>query len=299
MVASTQVVTVDGRTLQLSNLDKVFWPKLGLTKADLLNYHVRMAPYTIPYWQNRPMTVTRYPDGVEGHFFYQKNKPTGAPSWVKTFVSNNTEYMLADDLSAITWFVNQGSIEFHPASYVRSNPNVPSFAIIDLDPTPPLGFKEAVEAAKRCQELLVKLGLRGYPKTSGGSGLHIYIPLVPSYDFQISTGLVQLLGQILYELYPRDITLERLVRNRRGVYVDYLQNQASKTIVGVYSPRPSDEATVSTPIRWNDLDYVSPQDFTIQTVPQWVQEMGDLFYIVSQDAQSLEHMLHTLKNIPH
>ena len=294
-----QVVTVEGRTLQLSSLDKVFWPKLGLTKADLLDYHVRMAPYTIPYWQNRPLTVTRYPDGVEGEFFYQKNKPMSTPSWVETYFVNDTEHVLANNLSTITWLVNQGSIEFHPATYVQSNPEVPSFAIIDLDPTPPLGFNEAVEAAKWCNELLSKLGLLGYPKTSGGSGLHIYIPLLLVYDFQISSGLVRLLGQILHELYPRKITLERLVKNRQGVYVDYLQNLANKTIVGVYSPRPSPEATVSTPIRWNDLDHVRPEDFTIRTVPQWVKQMGDLFYPASQDVQSLEHLLATFKNIPH
>ena len=217
MMTTKQVVTVEGRTLQLSSLDKVFWPKLGLTKADLLDYHVRMAPYTIPHWQNRPLTLTRYPDGVEGDFFYQKNKPNSAPSWVETLLVDDTEYVLANNLSMITWLVNQGSIEFHPATYVRSNPDVPSFAIIDLDPTPPLGFKEAVEAAKWCYELLMKLGLRGYPKTSGGSGLHIYIPLLPVDDFQISSGLVRLLGQILHELYSREITLN--VSLRIGVFM--------------------------------------------------------------------------------
>lgn len=290
-MAVKQVVEVEGRSLQLTNLDKILWPRQGFTKADLLDYHARIQTVTVAHWRDRDLTVTRYPHGVDGDFFFQKNVPTSAPPWVITHILGDTEYILANDLSTVTWLVNSAAIEFHPSSYQTSDPSMPSYAIIDLDPTAPLGFRETVEMAKRCDDLLRELGLRGYPKLSGATGIHIYIPLEGHYDFTISSELVHLLGVTLERLYPRQVTLERLIKNRRGIYIDYLQNHQSKTVVGVYSPRPTPEATVSTPVNWDDLAYYQPQDFTIKTVPQWVAERGDLFGDVLCKPQSLDHLV--------
>lgn len=289
IVTSKQVVQVEGRAVQLTNLDKVLWPKQGFTKADLLDYHVRMQTLTSAHWGSRALTVTRYPHGVDGEFFFQKNVPTSAPPWVVTNLLGETEYVIANDLSTIIWLANSAAIEFHPSTFQIGDPNIPSYAIIDLDPTKPLGFTETVDMAKLCGDLLLEIGLRGYPKFSGATGIHIYIPLEAHYDFKISSELVRLLGVSLQRLYPTQITLERLIRNRRGIYIDYLQNHQGKTIVGVYSPRPTPEGTVSTPVDWVDLDYYQPQDFTIKTVPQWVAERGDLFGDVLYRPQSLEH----------
>ena len=282
-----QVVEVEGRSLQLSNLDKVLWPKVGFTKADLLDYHARMHNFTIDHWKDRALTVTRYPHGVEEDFFFQKNIPSNAPAWIESYLHGETEHVLANDLATITWLVNLACIEFHPSTFTISSPLVPSYAIIDLDPTPPLGYKETVEVAKGCADLLDKIGLEGYPKLSGATGIHIYIPLEGHYDFGISSHLVRFIGLNLQKLYPDQITFERLIRKRQGVYVDYLQNHPGKTIVGVYSPRPTPEATVSTPVDWTDLKYYQPQDFTIKTVPQWVRERGDLFLDVLNKPQAL------------
>lgn len=290
-MSTKQVVQVEGKKVQLTNLEKILWPKLGLTKADLLDYHAQLYPFTKRHWQARTLTVTRYPHGVEEDFFYQKNKPTSAPSWVLSRKLGDTEYVIASDLATITWLANSGAIEFHPSTFLASSPEVPSYAIIDLDPTEPQGFKEAVEIAKYCRDLLGKLGLKGYPKLSGATGIHIYIPLEPRYDFTVSSELVRFIGATLKNEHPSKITLERMVKNRHGVYVDYLQNHPARTIVGVYSPRPTPDATVSTPVSWSDLDYVHPRDFTIKTVPNWVRQRGDLFQEVLSAPQSLEHLI--------
>ncbi len=287
-MTTKQVVQVEGKSLQVSSLDKVLWPKLGLTKADLLDYHATLSALTNAHWQSRGLTVTRYPHGVEGESFFQKNSPSSAPSWVATHQIETTNYVVAGDLATTTWLVNGAAIEFHPSTYLVSRPEVPSYAIIDLDPTPPQGFAETVEIAKYCRDILGQMGLYGYPKFSGGSGIHIYIPLVDRYDFSISAELVRIIGVALQGLHPEKITLERLIKKRRGVYVDYLQNHPSKTMVGVYSPRPTAEATVSTPVSWGDLGYFEPRDFTVKTVPQWVRERGDLFDPVLSRPQSLE-----------
>jgi bifunctional non-homologous end joining protein LigD len=286
-----QLVQVEGKSLKLSNLDKVLWPKLSLTKADLLAYHAKLYAISQEHWQGRALTVTRYPHGVEGKFFYQKNIPASAPPWVVSHKVDDTDYVVAGDLATISWLVNSAAIELHPSTYLTSRPSVPSYAIIDLDPTLPQGYAEAVQIGKHCRDVLGEMGLRSYAKLSGATGLHIYIPLEGHYDFKITAQLVKVVGMTLKRRFPQKVTLERLIKNRHGVYVDYLQNHPGKTIVGVYSPRPTPEATVSTPVHWDDLDYYVPQDFTLQTVPDWVRERGDLFRPVLTEPQSLENLL--------
>jgi len=289
-MTTRQLVQVEGKSLQLSNLNKVLWPRLGLTKAHLLDYHTRLFFLTQRHWQGRALTVTRYPHGVEDDHFYQKNLPPSSPSWIPTHRIDGTNYVVGADLATISWLVNGAAIEFHPSTFLVSRPEVPSYAIIDLDPTAPQGYKEAVQIGKYCREILTEMELVGYPKLSGATGIHVYIPLQGHYDFSISSNLVKIIGMTLARLYPKMVTLERLIKNRRGVYVDYLQNHSSKTIVGVYSPRPTPEATVSTPVLWEDLDHYEPRDFTLRTVPDWIKERGDLFEPVLTHPQSLEHL---------
>lgn len=291
---SRQVVQIAGKEVVLSNLDKVLWPKAGLTKADLLSYYASLYPYLQPHWQGRALTVTRYPHGVEGSSFYQKNLPPGAPPWVEVCSIGEVSYVVANDLATIIWLANSGALEVHPSTYLATRPEVPSYAIIDLDPTAPLGFEAAVEVARFARELLEELGLRGYPKLSGATGIHIYLPLAET-SFEFSSELVRQIGVALKSRYPEKITLERLVKKRQGVYVDYLQNSPGKTMVGVYSPRPTPYATVSTPVSWSDLEWCRPEDFTIKTVPQWVQARGDLFRGVLQP-QSLDPLLFSRTN---
>lgn len=290
-----QLIEVEGRQIPLSNLDKLLWTIPALTKADLIRYLINIGPVALKYWANRPVTLTRYPDGVDKVGFYQKNCPEYAPSWVEragiVTGDGSTEYIICNDLATLVWLGNQGVVEIHPATYQISAPSRPSFAIIDLDPTAPLGFAEARHIAKTVKAVLAELGLRGYPKTSGATGIHIYIPLLPKYTFTQSCGLVEFIGRLLVKLEPELATNERLVRNRRGVYIDHLQNLPGKTIVGAYSPRPLPGAPVSAPIGWEELDWIVPEDFTITTVPQRVKAVGDLFEPVLSDQQSIDHLL--------
>lgn len=272
-----QLVEIAGKPVRISNLDKVLWPRARLTKADLLDYYSRLYPYLHSHWQGRALTVTRYPHGVEGDSFYQKNLPAGAPEWVRACQIGGVNYVVADDLATIIWLANSGAIEMHPSTYLVSRPDTATYAIIDLDPTPPLGYPAAVQAAQYVRELLERLGLQGYPKLSGATGIHIYLPLAGGCSFEFTSHLVREIGLVLRKQHPDMFTLERLVKKRHGVYVDYLQNSPGKTMVGVYSPRATAQATVSTPVCWGDLDKYQPEDFTIKTVPQWVQERGDLF----------------------
>lgn len=284
------IVEVEGRILRLTNLDKPMWPELNLTKGELLHYFAQMASVVLPHWQDRPMTVVRYPHGVEGPFFYQKNCPSGSPEWIHTFSTGGTNYVLVNDESTLIWMVNQGVIEFHPAEFSAGRPERASYAVIDLDPTHPFGFEAAVEVALQCREILLELGLRGYPKTSGATGVHIYIPLEPQYTFDVTLALAKAVGVMLAKAAPGLVTLERLVKRRQGVYVDYLQNASSRTLVGVYSPRPTPSASVSTPVTWEELTRVHPDEFTVRTLPQRVNAVGDLFAPVLTDRQSLDHL---------
>ncbi len=292
---TAQQLKIDDKTILVTNLDKILWTKPKITKADLIQYYISAAPYALRYWTQRPLTVTRYPNGIDSKGFYQKNCPKYAPDWIETYEvlteNRSINSVLCNDLATLLWLANQAVIEIHPTSYQIDQPDNPSYAIIDLDPTAPLGFSEAVEIALKIKVVLQELGLRGYPKTSGATGIHIYIPLAAGHTFKQTVKLVEFIGEILVKLYPDKVTSERLVKNRYGVYVDHLQNLPSKTIVGVYSLRPLFGAPVSTPVLWEELEYINPLDFTLLTLFQRLQAKGDLFAPVLTDRQSIEHLL--------
>lgn len=286
---------VKEREVKLSSLDKVLWPDPGIDKAQLLDYHIKLAPYSLKYWQNRPLTLTRYPKGVLETGFYQKNCPESAPDWVKRVLPVGKEAVtndiVVDQLSTLIWWVNQSAIEFHPATYDLVHLSNPSFAIIDLDPTAPTGFLEAVQVATYTRVILDELGLRGYPKTSGGTGVHIYIPLEPIYTFAQTNRLIEFIGELLSRFYPMQVTQERLIKNRNGVYIDHMQNRANKTIVGVYSPRPLNNAPVSTPVTWDELGSIHPGDFTVSSIIDRINSVGDIFAPVLTDKQNIDHLI--------
>lgn len=290
-----QDVSISDRQVALTNLDKILWPAPVITKADLIKYYLAVAPTALKHWSGRPLTITRYPNGIEGDGFYQKNCPDYAPEWITRvpLVTDNktTEYIICNDLATLVWLGNQGMLEIHPALYHLDFYPAPSFAVIDLDPTAPAGFTEARDTAKKVKLVLDELGLRGYPKTSGATGIHIYIPLKPRYTFKQTSRLVEFIGKILVQFYPETVTNERLIKNRHGVYIDHLQNLVGKTIVGVYSPRPLPQAPVSTPVRWEELDEIKPENFTVETVPLRIEQQGDLFEPVLSDLQSIDHLL--------
>jgi bifunctional non-homologous end joining protein LigD len=278
------------------NLDKVLWPQGGFTKADYLAYLRAVAPVLLPHLRDRPLVLTRYPEGADGPWFYQKNVPPGAPAWLQRFPFRHgdrvVEYLLCHDEAALLWLGTQAALEFHPWLSRRQHPDQPDLAVIDLDPMPPAGFDEARQVALVVRDLLGRVGLEAWPKTSGATGVHLYLPLIPRYSFREVAEAVRRLGRVLLRLWPERVTLERPVARRAGrVYVDYLQNARGKTLVSVYCPRPLPGAPVSTPVSWGELRWCAPGAFTLATVPDRVRRLGDLFADVLRLRQPLEPLV--------
>lgn len=279
--ASSGRVVVDGRELRLTNLDKLLWPGDGIRKVDLIEYYLAVADVLLPHLRGRPLTFTRYPNGIEGKSFYQKDRPEHAPPWIKTHTYRGEEHLirfvLAEDRATLAWLGNQACVEIHPAPWEVSHPDMHDRLVIDLDPAPPASFEDARRVAVMVRTLMERLQIRGFPKTSGATGIHVFIPLVPEAGPAEVTRVAEMLARVLHTARPDLITLERAVKNRTGkVYVDYLQNARGKTMVAPYSPRPLPGAPVSAPFSWDELESISPAEFTVRSLPALLARRGDL-----------------------
>lgn len=278
--------------VKFKNLDKVYWPEEGFTKGALLNYYLSIAPVLLPHLLNRPITMKRYPDGITGKFFYQKNYPSYAPEWVKRITVPTEEgfkdMVCVDRAETILWLVNLGCIECHSwLSRVDSLTN-PDIFIFDLDPAPPAGFAETLPVAMTIKNILQDYGLKSYAKTSGSDGLHIYVPVQPLASYEVIREALQRFCQALTSLLSEQVTIAMPKLKRQGkVYLDYLQNGYAKTTAAVYSVRPERGAPVSTPLYWEEVagGKITPSQFNLQTVPPRVQKVGDLFRPVWEDRQ--------------
>lgn len=290
-VLDQQTLLVDGYQVPVTNLEKVFWPKERITKGDIMEYYIKIWPFLAPHLKNRPLSLVRYPEGIDGQFFYQKNFPD-APPWVETIPIPSEErmvyYAMANNLATLIWSVNLGCIEVHPWLSRKDNLELPTYIIIDLDPMPPAAFPEAIEVAQAFKSLLDHLGIVGYPKISGATGLHIYLPITPIYSFRQTSTFVKRLGEAIIRVLPRLATNERKVSQRAGkVYLDHLQNLRGKTIASVYSLRPFPGAPVSMPVTWEELPRMSPGSFKLQTALARLNSIGDLFSPLLSTAQPL------------
>lgn len=295
MATQRRQVQVGGRPLTLTNLGKVLWPEEGLTKGDLVDYYIRVAPYLLPHIRHRPLVLTRYPDGINGESFYQKNTPDSAPAWLRRFRyqapggERPLNYLLVDDPAGLGWIANQAAIEIHPLPVTTANPDRPDRVTIDLDPAEGSTWEMVRQVAESAWQLLQALGLRAWPKTSGATGLHITLAVWPRYSFDQITGFLERLARILFQLQPEVVTLERMVAKRTGkVYVDYLQNQRGKTITSVYGVRPRPGGPISTPIRWEELHWVRPDSFHLRNIFQRLEAVGDLYSPLLDTPQELE-----------
>lgn len=299
-----QVVEIEGKELLIRNLDKQFYPE-GLTKADLIKYYVDIAYWVLPYVQDRPLVMVRYPDGIEGKFFYQKDCPDHAPEWIRTVAIQSDakkepiNFILAEDVATLVWMVSQGNIEIHAWLSRYTDLHHPDVAIFDLDPAEGATFADVVELALLVKGALAEFGIQGFPKTSGSTGIHINIPLIPSRftyaEVREATGYI---SQLITSLYPQKATLERKVKDRDGkVYMDYLQNSWGKTMACVYSLRPHAGAPVSTPVTWQELEQgrVNPKNFNIQTIFQRLQQNGDLYADFWSQPQDIGKVLKVIR----
>jgi bifunctional non-homologous end joining protein LigD len=270
--------------VEVKNLEKVFWPDSGQTKGDLLEYLDAASPYLLPFLRDRPLTVIRYPDGIGGPSFYQKNTPKYAPDWVKTVKlpspgsqRGEVSYTLCNSKRTLMWLANQASIEFHPWLSRVDRIEQPDFLVFDLDP-PPGRFEVAVDVAFVAREVLAEAGLSAVPKTSGSKGVHLYVPLQRRHHYGIVRRAAADLAARIEETVPDMATSEFRIAKRGGrLFLDVGRNAPGAHIVAPYSPRAREGATVSFPVAWEDLKKVRPQDFTLGSVPGILAKGGDLW----------------------
>lgn len=297
----SQVRNIDGYELKFSNLSKIYWPKEKYTKRDLLNYYYQVAPYILPYLKERPQSLNRYPNGIEGESFYQKDMTGKAPSWVELFPYTTSDekdknYMVCNKEADLLYMVNLGCIEIHPWSSTRKTPDNPDWCLIDLDPSEKNTFDHVVHVAQTTKKVLDIIGVEGYCKTSGSTGMHIYIPLKPKYSYDDCQLFGRWIATQVHEQLPDITSIERIVKNRKGkLYVDFLQNRPGATLAAPYSARPKHGATVSMPLHWDEVKKgLSIKDFNIKNSVERIKRVGDIFKPVLTDGIDLGKVLKKL-----
>ena len=292
MAATRVQVEVEGRRLSLSNLDKVMYPEVGFTKGQLIDYYTRVAPAVLPHLRERPLTLKRYPNGVEGQHFYEKRCPSHAPDWVRSEEASGINFCVCDDLPTLVWLANLADLELHPSLSFVDDILRPTVMAFDLDPGPPAGLAECCEVALILREALGRIGLESFAKTSGSKGIQVYVPLnVDDVDYDGGTKpLSKALARHLEGEHPKLIVSTQKKELRRGkVLIDWSQNDEHKTTVCVYSLRARERPTVSTPLDWAEVEAGDPDAlvFEADDVLARVEERGDLFAPVAELRQEL------------
>jgi bifunctional non-homologous end joining protein LigD len=300
-------ISKGSRVLKLSNLDKTFFPVERITKGDLLTYYRDVAPVLVPHLKDRPFTMIRYPDGIEGKHFFQKDAPSHLPDWIPTFralVSTResprtkkwVNFALVNDELALLWMVNMGCVDMN-AWYSRvDKPERPDFVLFDLDPAPDVGFRETVQVALLVKQALDAFGLVGYPKTSSADGMHVLVPIERRYTYDDTRRFAEIVAGAIARTNRGLATTEWAKSKRRGVLIDSNQNGEGKTIASVYSVRPRRGAPVSTPLRWEEVNEdLDPMSFTMDVVRRRVEQHGDLFEGVLKKRQKLTEALKSFR----
>jgi bifunctional non-homologous end joining protein LigD len=292
-------VEIDGHVLSLSNLTKVMYPEVGFTKGQLIDYYTRVAPAVLPHLHERPLTLKRYPDGVEGQFFYEKNCPRHRPDWVVTapvrLSSKTIDFCLANDLPTLVWLAQMGDLELHTSLSRADDTRRPTILAFDLDPGPPATIVECARVALDLREVFEHLDMQAFPKTSGSKGMQVYVPLnVPDVSYEDTKTFALNIARLL-ERRRGELIVSEMSKARRGgkVFVDWSQNDEHKTTVSVYSLRARERPTVSTPLRWEEVEATASSgdpdelSFTSDDVLARVAEHGDLFAPVAVLEQPL------------
>jgi len=294
-----------GTRVELTNQDKVFWPEDGFTKGDLIRFYDRIAPFLIPHLLDRPLVFDRYPNGIHGEHFYQKDAHDYTPDWIRTqeLWSSDTQryiryFVGADNRDQLLYIANMGAIFQNPWSSRVQLIEYPDYVIFDLDPMD-APYADVQQVALVLKGILDELHLRGYPKTSGASGIHVYLPILENrFTYDDVRIFAEAVARVVVQQLPDIATVERVVRKRKtgSVYVDYLQNVKGKTVASVYSPRAVPGACVSTPLKWSEFSKpLDPRDYTIVSVFDRLKKHGDLFEPVLTDRQDISGFLKALK----
>jgi bifunctional non-homologous end joining protein LigD len=280
----TQVRSINGHELKFTNLSNIYWPKGKITKRDMLNYYYQVAPYMLPYMKDRPQSLNRHPNGINGESFYQKDVKGKVPDWIGTFPyrseadNRDKEFMVCTDEASLLYIASLGCIEMNPWSSTVQAPDHPDWCIIDLDPDKNT-FDQVVEAAQVTKQVLDAAGVSACCKTSGSTGIHIYIPLGRKYTYEHSKEFGRVIARLVQQQLPKFTSIERIKANRKGkLYVDFLQNRPQATLATAYSLRPKPGATVSMPLHWEEVKKgLRMEDFNIHNAVDRLRSAGDIF----------------------
>jgi bifunctional non-homologous end joining protein LigD len=279
------VVETDGRSVSLTNLEKIFWPKLGITKGDLLRYYAAVAPVLLPHVRDRAMVMKRYPNGATGKCFFMKRAPSPRPEWIETCAIEHgsgsiIDFPMVQDRASLLWVINLGCIDLNQWYARCDDVNRPDYLHFDLDPVVGASFARVRDTALLVRDALEALGMTPLAKTTGSSGIHIYVPIVRGPLQKQVWSFAKEFARVMESRAPKLITAEyRIAQRPRGhVLVDYNQNAWGRTLASVYSPRPTPKAAVSTPVTWGEIENgVEIADFRIDNVPARIKQLGDLW----------------------
>lgn len=299
-MSETAELNVEGKRIPVSNLNKILYPKAGFTKGQVIDYYIRIAPVLLQHLRDRPLTMKRYPNGVEAPFFYEKNCPAHRPKWVKTASvwsegnNRNMDYCLAQDLPTLVWAANLADLELHTSLARKKDVSRPTVMVFDLDPGAPADMVQCCQVGLWLRDLLAAMKLKSFPKTSGSKGLQVYVPLNTAVTFDQTKEVSRGLAQYLEREHPTLVTSNMSKALRKGkVFVDWSQNDEHKTTVCVYSLRAKDEPTVSTPVTWEEVATCLKKkktellQFRCDKTLARVQKLGDLFEPVDRLKQKL------------
>jgi bifunctional non-homologous end joining protein LigD len=299
-VSNTPIVDIEGRQLKLSNLDKVLYPATGFTKGQVIDFYARIAPVLVPHLAGRPLTLKRYPNGVDSQYFFEKNATAHRPDWIKTapiWSEHNRRtihYILADDLPTVVWMANLAAIELHPSLSLAKAIDSPTMLVFDLDPGPPANIVQCAQVGMWLREIFEHFRLQSFPKTSGSKGLQIYVPLNTPTSYEATKPFANALARLLEDQHRELVVSDMKKELRKGkVLVDWSQNDEHKTTIAVYSLRAREHPTVSTPVKWEEVEQLLKRKdanllgFEAGEVIKRVEKMGDLFEPVLKLKQKL------------
>jgi bifunctional non-homologous end joining protein LigD len=300
---TSTMVEVEGRKLKLTNLEKVLYPAAGFTKGQVVDYYARIAPVLLPHLVGRPLTMKRYPEGVDHEYFFEKNAPMHKPDWVKTAPiwseanHRTVHYLLANELATLVWIANLASIELHPSLSRAADMPRPTMIVFDLDPGPPANIIQCAQVGLWVREVFDHFGLASFPKTSGSKGMQIYIPLNTKTSYGETKAFARAVARLLEQEHPELVVsdMKKAVRTNK-VLVDWSQNDEHKTTISVYSLRARERPTVSTPVEWREVEEAlkkkdaTPLVFEAKDVLARVEKSGDLFAPVQKLKQELPQL---------
>ena len=299
-MSNSPVIEIQGRQLKLSNLDKVLYPANGFTKGQVIDYYARVAPVIVPHLGGRPLTLKRYPNGVDSEFFFEKNATAHRPEWVQTaplWSEHNRRtinYILANDLPTMVWMANLAAIELHPSLSLAKEINCPTMMVFDLDPGPPANIVHCAQVGLWLREIFEHFGLQSFPRTSGSKGLQIYVPLNTPTGYEDTKSFAHALARLLEDQHRELVVSDMKKELRKGkVLVDWSQNDQHKTTIAVYSLRARERPTVSTPVKWGEVEQLFKKKdpallvFEAEQALKRVEKLGDLFEPVLKLKQKL------------